>query len=233
MENHPPPDSVVRLHNPLKSCFVLIMCNDFRNPYTREQILNAFEAIADLGNNQPTQSELFPNYPAMVVRVQDGKRAVSNARWGLPSPPVALTGKVDRGVTNVRNTSSPHWRRWFGPTYRCIVPFGSFAEPTKLSDGTSGNDWFAIDETEPLVAFAGIYVPQWKSIRKLKDGETVDDLFAFLTTEPNAEVKPIHPKAMPVILTQPEEWQTWLTADWDEAKKLQRPRRWDAKKHSA
>jgi putative SOS response-associated peptidase YedK len=34
--------------------------------------------------------------------------------------------------------------------------------------------------------------------------------FAFLTTEPNKEVSAIHPKAMPVILTKPEEIETWL-----------------------
>ena len=39
------------------------------------------------------------------------------------------------------------------------------------------------------------------SVRKAKEGETTNDLFGFLTTEPNGEVKAIHPKAMPVILT--------------------------------
>jgi putative SOS response-associated peptidase YedK len=32
-----------------------------------------------------------------------------------------------------------------------------------------------------------------------------NDLFGFLTTEPNAEAGSIHPKAMPVILTTPAE----------------------------
>ena len=36
-------------------------------------------------------------------------------------------------------------------------------------------------------------------------------------------VGPVHPKAMPVILTQPEEWETWLTALADVALRLQRP----------
>lgn len=61
------------------------------------------------------------------------------------------------------------------------------------------------------------------SVRKVKEGETTNDIFAFLTTEPNAEVRAIHPKAMPVILTTPDEVETWVTATSDEALKLQRP----------
>jgi putative SOS response-associated peptidase YedK len=36
-------------------------------------------------------------------------------------------------------------------------------------------------------------------------------------------VAPIHPKAMPVILTTPEEVDLWLLADAPKALKLQRP----------
>ncbi len=57
----------------------------------------------------------------------------------------------------------------------------------------------------------------------MKEGETTNDLFGFLTTEPNNIVGPIHPKAMPVILTRPEEVEAWLTAPVEEALKLQRP----------
>jgi putative SOS response-associated peptidase YedK len=52
--------------------------------------------------------------------------------------------------------------------------------------------------------FAGIWT-NWTSVRKLKEGETTNDLSTFLTTEPNTVVAPIHPKAMPVILTTTEE----------------------------
>jgi putative SOS response-associated peptidase YedK len=37
----------------------------------------------------------------------------------------------------------------------------------------------------------------------------------FLTTEPNGVVAPIHPKAMPVILTTREEHDIWLLAPWE------------------
>jgi hypothetical protein len=51
----------------------------------------------------------------------------------------ATTGRTDtRGssrpraggapVTNIRNTSSPHWRMWIKPESRCLVPANSFAE---------------------------------------------------------------------------------------------------------
>jgi putative SOS response-associated peptidase YedK len=171
----------------------------------------------DRTGNLPPLPGIFPDYSAPIVRNQPDGRELSMARWGMPSPLFALKGrKSDPGVTNVRNVSSPHWRRWLGIENRCVVPFTSFAENEKLPDGSRPPVWFALDETRPLAIFAGIWT-RWTSVRKIKEGETTNDLFAFLTSEPNKIVGSIHPKAMPVILTTREEIDTWMTAPTNDA----------------
>lgn len=200
------------------------MCNNYQITSQREAIRQLVKALRDLGANELSRDNVFPDYLAPIVREQNGERVLVNAKWGLPSPAFALQGRnSDPGITNIRNTSSSHWKRWLGPANRCLVPFTSFAEPETLPDGKKQNAWFAFNEDRPIAFFAGVWVRQWKSVRKVKEGETVNDLYAFLTCEPNNEVGAIHPKAMPVILSTPDEWDTWLYEDCSIAGKLQKP----------
>lgn len=194
------------------------MCNTYSQLMAQEAMRQLF---ADLrwsdraGNLQP--GDIYPDRMAPIVRHDGEGLELVKARWGMPSPPSVLKTARDPGVTNVRNTASPHWRRWLGPAHRCLVPFDCFAEPKP-----GGNQWFALADGRQAF-FAGIECRGWQSVRKIKDGPTTDDLYAFLTCPPNREVGAVHPKAMPVILTEPAEWETWLCAPWEIAARLQRP----------
>ena len=200
------------------------MCNLYSLTKGQQAIRDFAAALGDLTGNLPILPGIFPDYPAPIVRhAATGGRELALARWGLPSPAFALKGRnSDPGVTNVRNVASPHWRRWLALQNRCVVPFTSFAEHEALPNGSRPPVWFALDETRPLAFFAGLWT-RWTSVRKVKEGETTNDLFAFLTTDPNAVVGPIHPKAMPVILRTPAEVDLWLTAPAEDALVLQRP----------
>lgn len=181
-----------------------------------------------LGNLEPTL-DVYPDRPAPVVRNTPDGRELVGLTWGMPTPPQFLKSRdaPDAGVTNIRNTASPHWRRWLGVPNRCLVPATAFSEYGTKADPVTKRKllhWFAQDESRPLFFFAGIWTA-WTgargSMKTPRPGE--HQLFAFLPCQPNAVVGPIHPKAMPVILTTGDEIEMWMTADWSQAQALQRP----------
>jgi putative SOS response-associated peptidase YedK len=142
----------------------------------------------------------FVGRPRKLIPVNAAHgRELTTMRWGMPPPP----------VTNIRNTSSPDWRGWLKPENRCLVPVNSFAEyAPEPNPETKKKDvvWFALNDDRPLFAFAGIWT-EFKGDRGTKSKPVPGPhlVYGFLTTTPNAVVEPIHPKAMPVILTTDED----------------------------
>lgn len=211
----------------------------------------AFDVDASVGN-MPPQTGVYPAMLAPIIRQRDGMRVLDKVWWGMPSPLGAIrknakiradrlihkhrqrmspdeyedliAAEPDPGVHNVRNTESAHWKRWLAPQFRVVVPFNSFAEwSNQIGAGgkKQGNTWFAFTDERPLGFFAGVMAPQWTSIRRIGHQAITTDLFAFLTTDPNADIAGVQ-ESMPVILTTPEEIETWMTAPWEEARRLQR-----------
>lgn len=199
------------------------VCNLYSMTKGQTAIRDMTKAMIDSTGNLPPLPGIFPDMAAPVVRNSADGRELAMMRWGMPSPKFALKNrKTDPGITNIRNTRSPHWRRWLGVKNRCLVPCTSFSEYETSGNGPAVPVWFGLDESRPLAFFAGIWT-SWTSVRKLKEGETTNDLFGFLTTNANAIIKPIHPKAMLVILTEPDDLETWMRAPAEEAMALQRP----------
>ncbi|HYD11535.1 MAG TPA: SOS response-associated peptidase family protein [Allosphingosinicella sp.] len=192
------------------------MCNRFRQVKTKENLSLIFDA-EPLLDPAPAdvRTDIYPRYRAWIIRKEAGRRVLDHLPWGIP---LSMRGKqgqplAPKPITNVRNLDSNFWRSTIAkPEWRCLVPFTSFAEPKpgKDDEGKPANWWFNLPASE-VACFAGIWRPsEWGNV------------FSFLTCEPNPLVKPLHEKAMPVIL-DPADYDRWLDADTADACSLAVP----------
>ena len=92
------------------------ICNLYSITTNQAAIIALFRVINRYVGNQPAMPGVFPDYPAPVVRNTDAGTELVTMRWGMPPPP----SKPGPPVTNIRNTSSPHWRMWLKPENRYL-----------------------------------------------------------------------------------------------------------------
>jgi putative SOS response-associated peptidase YedK len=162
-------------------------------------MLDLFKAKHDRSGNLPPQLAVVPGGAVPVVRIDtDGERGIELMRWGLPV-------KGDKPLATIADAGQDFPK----PERRCLVPANAFSE--RHDTGTEPH-WFARDESRTPFAFAGIWMPA--------DGD--HPIFAILTTEANALVRPIHAAGMPVVLTE-DDWDIWLAGDAGAACALLRP----------
>ena len=132
---------------PVALRYAPVMCNLYSITKGQAAIRKFTRSMHDAAGNMPAMPSVFPDQSAPMVRnCEDGERELVLARWGMLSPKfVQKDGKTDPGMTNIRNTKSPHWRRWLSPEHCCVVPLTSFSEYDTI-DGKKVPVWFALAE---------------------------------------------------------------------------------------
>lgn len=197
------------------------MCNLYSMTRSRDEVRHWFGVADNRATLFGPSAAIFPGYPAPVVRVaEDGEREVVVLSWGFV---LVQNGRAPKRVTNVRDDkilTSAFWKGSFHER-RCLVPTSSYCEPK--GEKPAIWHWFALkgDHPRPLFAFPGIWRTYTGPLKK--DGPSVTlDVFAFMTTEPNALTASINHERMPVLLATPEHCETWLKGTPKEAFALAR-----------
>ena len=206
------------------------MCNRYENRGSVSQIrklaanLNRKLSTTSATDNLRPQDNIYPDQDAAIVtNAADGGLELKIARWGFPPIP-----GQSAPITNIRNLNSRWWRdvnrEWITDSaYRCLVPFTAFAEPVREST------WFYVPDVEVAYFRRRLASVAWRASCRTAGAKAARahrgrdwTLFSFLTTEANDVVRPMHEKAMPVILIDPAEQSEWLGGG-ESSLRLQRP----------
>lgn len=211
------------------------MCNLYSQTRSRDELRGLFRISDNRAYGVEPMPAIFPRWVAPVVRLAaDGERELVPMTWGYP---LIRKGVAPKPVTNVRDDTvltSPFWRPSF-EARRCLVPASSYCEPD--SNKPAGWHWFALDdavvggesprngsvrgESRPLFAFPGVW-KRYKGPLKKEGPEVEVNVYAFMTTTPNALTATIMHDRMPVLLSEPEDFETWLTGSPEAAYRLVR-----------
>lgn len=162
------------------------------------QLVFNFNPPEDLnrGNIKPTQNV------HIVINHQDEIKTVEAAWWcqwdgakDFNTKYATFNARVDR------LDDSNLWKTLMKKGKRCVMPITSFYEWPEKGKGVPPVDIF-VQGREPY-GLAGLWSTWFKD-------NVLQYSFAVFTTTPNEFMKPLHPKAMPVILDNPDAQKLWL-----------------------
>ena len=190
------------------------MCGRYTLRTPLKRVAELFDAHPTGDWHQPPRFNVAPSQVVAVVRMnaESGQRELVGLNWGLV-PHWAKDATIGNRMINARAetvASKPSFREAFR-RHRCLVIADGFYEWQKDAGGSKQPFYIRLKEDRPF-AFAGL----WARADKL---ETPIETCTIVTTNANDVIRPIHPR-MPVILDN-DACQTWLSADKDEADRLQ------------
>ena len=169
------------------------MCGRYATTRSSADLSKLFAAFDETDDVLAPDYNLAPTDPAPIVRVAEGQRRISVARWGL-LPSWADSPRAGARMINARSETLETARAYARPfaEKRCLVP----------ADG-----WFEWVDKKPFfmtlpegVVFAGL----WADNRH--------GLSSTIVTMPAAgELTKVHHR-MPLLLEQ-DRWEEWLTAE--------------------
>ncbi|WP_421693480.1 SOS response-associated peptidase [Aestuariivirga sp.] len=162
----------------------------------------------------PPRAHVAPGQPIGIIRMEDGARRFALVRWGF-IPSWVKEVKPGKPLINARGETvmeKPSFRNAMRRR-RCLVPADGYYEWS----GAEGRKtcFFVQRQDKCLFGFAGLW-EHWMGA----DGSEIETA-TLMTIAPNRELATIHDR-MPVIIA-PEDYETWLTGEAEEAAGLIRP----------
>ncbi len=196
------------------------MCGRYSLTSPPEAIQRLFRLSGPVPNLEPRYN-IAPTQEVPVVGLKkDGEaRGLAMLRWGLvpfwSDGPDSRYSMINARAETVR--TKPAFRAAFKER-RCLVPADGFYEWKAQGSGQPKQPFRIVRADGEPFAFAGLR-EHWEP-KEGAEGEPIRS-FTIVVTDANALLKPLHDR-MPVILA-PEDHETWLKGDPDEAETLLRP----------
>ena len=184
------------------------MCGRFTTKMTWAELVALYRLTMNAPpHNMPLRYNICPTDPVDVVTETDGKRELSQMRWGLVPRWWSKPLKELRAATFNARAETVETKPFFRDAFkrnRCLIPMSGYYEWQNTTHGKQPWYFTARDDL-PLTA-AGIWDP-WKN------GDTGETLLScsMIITEPNTSVAEVHDR-MPVLLSQ-ERFEPWLNGE--------------------
>lgn len=176
------------------------MCGRFSLTASPEDVRELFGY--DAHPNFPPRYNIAPTQPIAIVRHENGARHFALARWGLI--PGWVKDPDDFPLMINARSETAHLKPAFRGSmrhHRCLIPANGFYEWRRGPDNRKQPYWI-VPKDGGLIGFAGLWC-DWLGA----DGSELDTA-AFLTTQANATLAPIHHR-MPVVIA-PSDFDRWL-----------------------